>query len=156
MTRTNAKKMTTKGKEMCIRRTSAHPFEGVRDQGRRRNKKRREQTDKWSRGKRRTQRIEEKEIIRSEKENLENCSPLPPAPTSHHFSRALPVLVLIRGQVVGCHFSVLLTHHLPPMRLHQSNLQQKYPLIDPPVFLFSTGPFFLLVHSVLEVVPVKL
>lgn len=31
MTRTNAKKMTTKGKEMCIRRTSAHPFEGVRD-----------------------------------------------------------------------------------------------------------------------------
>lgn len=104
LTRTNAKKLTTKGKELCIRRTSAHLFEGVRDQGRRRNKTRREKTDKWSRGKRRTQRIEENEIIRSGKENLDNCSRLPPAPTPHHFSRALPVLVLIRGQVVGCHF----------------------------------------------------
>lgn len=44
----NAKKMTARGKEICIQRTSAHPLEGGRDFRRRR--KRRWETDKWSRG----------------------------------------------------------------------------------------------------------
>lgn len=51
LARANAKEMTTKGKEICILRTSAHPFEGGKDyrveEGR---KKREEKIGNWTQG----------------------------------------------------------------------------------------------------------
>lgn len=106
----------------------SHSFEGGRDPVRRRKKrKRRGETGKWSRGRKRgAQRFEEKKKEKPPKESPAYCPLFSALPLHNTEARAPSCLGFVSGGWWNHISGPSLTHLLPPIELHQNNLWQTH------------------------------